>query len=432
MVFTPSSKKELGCNMTKPHKSVDFKQIVCDKMVTTSPRTDSLDHRTELLSPVANDGDLTMASESSWQLHLDKSRLTEKRADPHISCGNLLNTIKRQKRIGQYYKRQEKILQGFSEVDSFLELGILPGSLTEEEMKQLARNEKLAIHVSNVANFLLFIAKVYASVESKSMAVIASTLDSLLDLLSGFILWFTAHAMRKPNQYRYPIGKHRMQPVGIVVFASIMATLGLQVLFESGRQLVNKVQPDRDPGKEKWMIGIMVSVTMVKLALTVYCRRFKNEIVRAYAQDHFFDVVTNSIGLGTAVSAIKFYWWIDPFGAILIALYTIGNWANTVTENVWSLIARTAPPEYIAKLTYLIWNHHQEIKHIETVRAYKFGYHYFVEVHIVLPQDMAISEAHNIGESLEEKIEQLPEVERAFVHVDCDANHAPEHKQKSP
>ena len=80
-------------------------------------------------------------------------------------------------------------------------------------MKQVARNERLAIQASNIANMVLFIAKVYASVESKSLAVIASTLDSLLDLLSGFILWFTASAMRKPNQYRYPIGKNRMQPV---------------------------------------------------------------------------------------------------------------------------------------------------------------------------------------------------------------------------
>lgn len=80
-------------------------------------------------------------------------------------------------------------------------------------MKSLAKSERLAITVSNVANLVLFIAKVYASVESKSLAVIASTLDSLLDLLSGFILWFTSHAMRNPNQFHYPIGKNRMQPV---------------------------------------------------------------------------------------------------------------------------------------------------------------------------------------------------------------------------
>lgn len=67
------------------------------------------------------------------------------------------------------------------------------------------------------------------------------------------------------------------------------------------------------------MIGIMVSVTIVKFVLMVYCRRFKNAIVRAYAQDHFFDVVTNSVGLAAAVLAIRYYWWIDPTGAIIVS-----------------------------------------------------------------------------------------------------------------
>ena len=74
-----------------------------------------------------------------------------------------------------------------------------------------------------------------------------------------------------------------------------------------------------DSGKEKWMIGIMVSVTIVKFMLMVFCRKFKNEIVRAYAQDHFFDVITNSVGLVAAVLAIRYYWWIDPIGAIIVS-----------------------------------------------------------------------------------------------------------------
>lgn len=111
-----------------------------------------------------------------------------------------------------------------------------------------------------------------------------------------------------------------------------------------------------------------------------------------------------------------------------IALYTINTWAKTVIENVWSLIGRTAPPDFLAKLTYLIWNHHEQIKHIDTVRAYTFGAYYFVEVDIVLPEDMRLNEAHNIGETLQEKLEQLPEVERAFVHIDFEFTHRPEHK----
>ena len=111
-----------------------------------------------------------------------------------------------------------------------------------------------------------------------------------------------------------------------------------------------------------------------------------------------------------------------------IALYTMNIWTKTVLENVRALIGRTAPPEFLAKLTYLIWNHHEDIKHIDTVRAYTFGSNYFVEVDIVLPQDMLLNKAHDIGESLQEKLEQLPEIERAFVHIDFEYSHRPEHK----
>ncbi|KAL6283136.1 hypothetical protein ACE6H2_014065 [Prunus campanulata] len=371
--------------------------------MVTDLRTDSSDYRTELLSPDVTGEAVTMPTEAAWRLNMDGFKLPDRNKDSYFGFGSFVESLRRKRKIAEYYKRQNKLLKGFNELDLFSETGFWPGSLTEDEVNQLARNERIAIYASNVANLVLFLAKVYASFESRSLAVIASTLDSLLDLLSGFILWFTSNAMRKPNQYRYPIGKNRMQPVA---------------------------QPDRDPVKEKWMIGIMVSATVVKFVLMAYCRRFKNEIVRAYAQDHLFDVITNGIGLASAVLAIRFYWWIDPVGAIIIALYTMGNWAKTVMENVWSLIGKTAPAEYLAKLTYLIWNHDKEIKHIETVRAYTFGGNYFVEVHIVLPGDMSLSHSHNIGETLQEKLENLPEVERAFVHVDFDITHRPEHKPK--
>ena len=101
----------------------------------------------------------------------------------------------------------------------------------------------------------------------------------------------------------------------------------------------------------------------------------------------------------------------------------------TVLENVNSLVGKSAAPEYLQKLTYLCWNHDKAIKHIDTVRAYTFGSHYFVEVDIVLPADMPLQEAHDIGESLQEKLEQLPEIERAFVHLDYEYSHRPEHAQ---
>jgi len=199
-------------------------------------------------------------------------------------------------------------------------------------------------------------------------------------------------------------------------------------LIECIRQLIFKEDGSSlHGGKWHWVVGIMVSVTLVKLFLVLYCRSFTNEIVKAYAQDHFFDVITNAIGLIAAILARTLYWWIDPVGAIVLALYTIKTWSGTVLENVNSLVGRTASPDYLQKLTYLCWNHHKAIRHIDTVRAYTFGSHYFVEVDIVLPSDMPLQQAHDIGEALQEKLESLPDIERAFVHLDYEYSHRPEH-----
>jgi hypothetical protein len=64
---------------------------------------------------------------------------------------------------------------------------------------------------------------------------------------------------------------------------------------------------------------------------------------------------------------------------------------------------------------------------IDTVRAFHLSFGFLVEIDIVLPEEMTLREAHDIGEALQWKIEALPEVERAFVHLDYEVDHKPEH-----
>lgn len=106
--------------------------------------------------------------------------------------------------------------------------------------------------------------------------------------------------------------------------------------------------------------------------------------------------------------------------SIQLAVYTIRTWTSTMVESANSLSSRSAPPEFLTKLTYLVWNHHKAVRKIDTVRAYTLGEYYFAEVDIVLPKDMLLHKAHDIGESLQNKLETLPEIERAFVHLDYD------------
>lgn len=338
----------------------------------------------------------------------------------------------------KYYEKQFATLRSFEEVDALVKI-----SGDEEQSEEQARIEREAIlqqdcreqaqaeramQISNYANVFLLAFKIYATVRSGSLAIAASTLDSLLDLMAGGILWFTHLSMKNINIYKYPIGKLRVQPVGIIIFAAVMATLGFQVLIQAVEQLIQDEPSDKmNTGQLIWLYVIMLSATAIKLCLYLYCRTSGNKIVRAYSEDHYFDVVTNVVGLVAAVLGDKFYWWIDPVGAIVLAIYTISNWSGTVLENAVSLVGQSAPPEVLQKLTYLVINHSPKIKRVDTVRAYTFGVLYFVEVDIELPEDLPLKEAHAVGESLQIKIEELPEVERAFVHLDFECDHKPEH-----
>jgi hypothetical protein len=86
--------------------------------------------------------------------------------------------------------------------------------------------------------------------------------------------------------------------------------------------------------------------------------------------------------------------------------------------------------------------------YVVLVRAFRLGLGFIVEVDIVLPEDMSLREAHDIGEALQMKLEQVCYcflflieclmvnsailqvnlVERAFVHLDYETDHQPEHK----
>ena len=50
---------------------------------------------------------------------------------------------------------------------------------------------------------------------------------------------------------------------------------------------------------------------------------------------------------------------------------------------------------------------------------------YFVEVDIVMDATTPLWKAHDVSQQLQDKLETLPNVERAFVHVDHETDHTP-------
>ena len=69
--------------------------------------------------------------------------------------------------------------------------------------------------------------------------------------------------------------------------------------------------------------------------------------------------------------------------------------------------------------------HSPLITHIDTVRAYHSGPRMIVEVDIVMDSEETLRATHDVAEELQTKLESLPDVERAYVHVDYETTHRP-------
>lgn len=125
----------------------------------------------------------------------------------------------------------------------------------------------------------------------------------------------------------------------------------------------------------------------------------------------------------------KLRWWLDPVGAIIIVSGVIIAWGRTIYKQFELLAGKSAPHDFLQLIIYKAMTFSDEIDKLDTVRAYHSGPDYFVEVDIVMGANTPLWKAHDLSQQLQDKIEVLPNVERAFVHVDHETSHRPEHRK---
>lgn len=154
-----------------------------------------------------------------------------------------------------------------------------------EKRRKGRRNAKWAINVNVVANILLLAAKCAAAGYSSSLSLVASLADSALDLLCTLIVWSTNKLVQwrlTKLKAKFPVGRKRLEPLGILVFSIIMIVSFLQILKESVEQLL--------PGEGEAAalpavaIGALAATVGVKGIIWFGCIRIKTTQVQALAQ----------------------------------------------------------------------------------------------------------------------------------------------------
>ena len=216
--------------------------------------------------------------------------------------------------------------------------------MTLQHRDELDRQKRLAVtyaRISFFANLCLLAAKVAAAILTGSLSVVTSVIDSVVDLLSGILIWYSNRKMLSYDRYQYPKGRSKLEPLVIVVLACVMACASVQMIIESIKRMILYVDYDvshqhstlpRNCSSEDGASGpsfeidsiIIFSVTIVvKLCLYLMCRKHSSAGVKALAQDHLNDVLSNSVAIAGGLLGHLVWKYADPIGAIVISLYII-------------------------------------------------------------------------------------------------------------
>jgi cation diffusion facilitator family transporter len=284
----------------------------------------------------------------------------------------------------------------------------------------------VALYINLVANFILLVGKIAVIVLTSSLSVLASLVDAALDFLSTAIVWTTTKLIARQDQHAYPIGRRRLEPIGVLVFSIIMITSFFQVALQCFNRLTSGDHSVVELGIPA--IAIMVGTVLIKGFCYIWCRLIKNSSVQALAQDAMTDVVFNTFSI--IFPLIGFYaeiWWLDALGGLLLSFYVIFNWSSTSSIHIRNLTGAAATADQRNVLLYLTMRFAKTIKYIQGLQAYHAGDKLNVEVDIVLDEDTSLKDSHDLSESLQYVLESVPTVDRAFVHADYLAVNLPSH-----
>ncbi|KAK5130503.1 hypothetical protein LTR08_001983 [Meristemomyces frigidus] len=339
-----------------------------------------------------------------------------------VPLGNPKEVIRVRRLHGFYEAQNENIERLLKPVDEHVRLA-------KEEQGADALQYKIAVTGSFAANILLAILQLYGAITSGSLSLFTTMADAIFDPCSNLTLILCNRAVNRVDPRRWPSGKARIETAGNIAFCFLMTAVSLILIVQSIIQLAEK---SNDSSFHLPSVIAVAVAFSTKLGLFLYCWALRNKYsqIRILWEDHRNDLFINGFGLLTSIGGSKLRWWIDPMGAILLSTLISCLWLRTAYSEFQLLIGVSADTSFLQHITYISMTHSPLITSLDTVRAWHSGPRLIVEVDVVMAQDMTLKETHDVAEELQMKLESLPNVERAYVHVDYETDHAPEHFTK--
>jgi cation diffusion facilitator family transporter len=267
-----------------------------------------------------------------------------------------------------------------------------------------------------VLNILVAIAKIALGYSTGAISVLSDGFHSLTDTASNVVALIGIQIARQPPDADHPYGHRKFETIASVGILLFLLLVLVQVVWAASERLLGGGAPAVGP----LSFAIMATTFAVNLAVVFYerreGRRLSSEVLIADAHHTQSDLFTSATVIAALIGVRLGYPLLDPIAAIIVAAFIgyacweiFNDTARILADRI--VIAADDIRGVVESVPDVIGCH--QIRSRGTVD------HVFVDLHVWLPRDMALEEAHRISHVVKDKImARYPQVKDAVIHIE--------------
>lgn len=265
----------------------------------------------------------------------------------------------------------------------------------------------------------LIVLKVVVGVITGSISVLAQAADSFLDLIGIAITFFAAIIAAKPADEEHPFGHGKVENVAAIVQAMLIFTAGGLIIYSAVRRIITGTTLElTEAGIGVMLVSIIISIFLSRHLLKV-SRAVDSIALEASARNIAADVYSAS-GVLVGLVAIRFTGLsiIDPIIALLVSLIILKAAYDVLRKSFGGLIDVKLPETEESIIRSAIMEHAGEMINFHELRTRKAGSQRYIDLHLVMPKDISVEEAHQMCDHLEQDIESKLRNANVTIHVE--------------
>ena len=289
--------------------------------------------------------------------------------------------------------------------------------MNEEIGQEQARLLKLATAAAVVTAMLLIATKLAAYLMTHSVSLLASLVDSLMDVGASILNLLAVRYALTPPDAEHRFGHGKAESLAGMAQAMFIAGSGVFLVVEAIERLINP-RPLEQLGIG---VGVMVFSIVATLLLVVFqsyvVKRTNSIAIRADSLHYKTDILSNAAIIVALVLSNVGWAGVDPLLALAIAGWVLLCAWKIAAESFQDLLDRELPEEQRQQIIETATAHSQ-VYGIHDLRTRMSGRMQFVQFHIELDDDLPLIESHRIADEVEAAVLELMPAGDVVIHQD--------------